>query len=397
MNSIIKTNGNDESPSPAQNSIWETLKTPVKVITGIITILVFISPLVSVYLIFLYLGYYVDAKVIAYNIFYNINSLAIVLIYGLVITLSIAFSIIFLPFLSGYYMETLFDKPITSSTKKDDKQKINFSEFINKKIKPFFSSLRQKYKICIILIMVLAIICFFYFYPWFPKYIKIISSIIIILLTTLLTIIYTPKIANIINNNNDKKEKADEKADVDKYSFSNVSNYIFCIILFLDLFIVYSLTWVIFLLKNNLLSFVIQILFITFIYFVGYNFAKKPNKSIHDGLFVIFFIVIFFIVINAIYLRIPFSKEVMKYTGMGNTYVRINFKSKKSLPAYIATELKNAKITINKKVFLLIQSANSYYIMQKNKKTYCIVKVPKKYAYIQVCKKNTSSNNKKSK
>ena len=392
MNSIIKTNGNDESPSPAQNSIWETLKTPVKVITGIITILVLISPLVSVYLIFLYLGNYVDAKVIAYNIFYNINSLAIVLIYGLVITLSIAFSIIFLPFLSGYYMETLIDKPITCSKKKDYKQKINFSEFINKKIKPFFSSLWQEYKICIILIMALAIICFFCFYPRFPN-IKIISSIII----ALLTIICTHKIANIINNNNDKKEKADEKADVDKYSFSNVSNSIFGIILFLDLFIVYSLTWVIFLLKNNLLSFVIQILFITFIYFVGYNFAKKPNKSINDSLFIIFFIFVFFIVINAIYLQIPFSKEVVKYTGMGNTYVRINFKSKKSLPAYIATELKNAKITINKKVFLLIQSANSYYIMQKNKKTYCIVKVPKKYAYIQVCKKNTSLNNKKSK
>lgn len=387
MDSIIKTNGNDESPSPAQNSIWETLKTPIKVIAGIITILAFISPLVSIYLIFSYLNGYLGAKVIVYNIFYNITNLAIVLIYGFAITIVITISILLLPFLSGYNIGILSDKSTTNTTEKYDKHKTNFFESINKKIKSFFSFLWKKCKICIILIIVLAIICFFY--PGFSKYIKIISSIIILLIT-LLTIICTPKIANIINNNNKK-----EKADVDKYSFSNVLNYILGIFY---LFIAYTLTWLIYLLKNNLFSFAIQIAFIAFIYFVGYNFAKKANKTIYDILFVIFFIAIFFIVMNLFYFKIPFSKEVMSYTGMGDTYVKINFKSKKSMPAYITTELKNAKIKINKKVFLLIQSSNSYYIMkQKDNKTGCIVKVPKKYAYIQVCKKNTSLNNKNTK
>ena len=134
MDSIIKTNGNDESPSPAQNSIWETLKTPIKVIAGIITILAFISPLVSIYLIFSYLNGYLGAKVIVYNIFYNITNLAIVLIYGFAITIVITISILLLPFLSGYNIGILSDKSTTNTTEKYDKHKTNFFESINKKM-----------------------------------------------------------------------------------------------------------------------------------------------------------------------------------------------------------------------------------------------------------------------
>ncbi len=364
MNSIIKTNGNDESPSPAQNSIWETLKTPFDVIKSIVFILIAISPFISSYIILSFLGEY-NAEYIAYNMFSNLPGLGIIIIYGLIEVFFIFGFLLIAPFFLGYNGGN-FDLNYLNNTKKIEK---------------------------IIIITAESILILVFFHNT-----KFIFLIALTYLITFLTFFLSYLLSHHLNKKNKNDEKNELYIDKSLYTFDGFQ---YSLIFIANLFILFLLyLGIITHFPEHTLLIIYIILIISIFYIMGYGFAFNKREFKNEIKFLLlFFIFSLFSFITFLPIYIPnfsIQKIIMSETELGNYSVKINFKTEK-LPSYIQKRLKNANITNYKKVFLLIQSANSYYIMKKNSKTGCIVKVPKKYAYIQVCKKNTSSNNKNTK
>lgn len=379
-----------------QNSIWGNLESPVKVISSVVFISIAISPIISAYLILSYLGDY-NAKTMAYGIFSNISSWAIVLIYGFAIAMVISLLIFSLPFYFGYIsFQYLADikKYLNNKSSKDTM----FSKTISNNISRFYKDNIDDLKLVVILIFIIIIYLLFtvkYYGIWLSilifycifivyKFIKIkkniwkflkLRNIITSIFTILsLTIYYLFKIKYFgilfyilsfisylvlivsmyyIFNIRIKKENL-----IKEYSGLGLFILnIFFILIFLITSFLFTILLLVISLKSqhsNIFLLFIIILFIEAYFFViGLIYANNKNKS-KNLLYILFGIIVSFFIFNINFFHIPFSRITMQNTGMGNYYVKLNLKQLKiKRHKYLTKELKKFKqIKIAKKIAL---------------------------------------------
>ena len=392
--------------NPPQDSIWESLKDPIDVIGKIILILIGISPIISVYLISSYLAYF-NAKVIGFSIFSNISNLGFMIIYSFGFFGSYFLIIFALPIFFGY----LFGQnPILNNWNKikDDFKSIYRQSIDNNKLRIL---------ILIIVLYSLIFICIFHIFSSIHFHPIIIFEIIYFLLFYILIFL---------------------TYDLKKQKWGMVSGFYW---LFLSCFFSFIFLFLVFLSNESLIkySFWLSLFnaYVTFLFFflgTSYAIAKKDKTRKDDRTSLkpmLITVIGIFIIADIAWFKIPFSKIVLRFSGIGNQ--NMIFVLKRDTPGYLKKQLINNKIKpkssrdalshpnkqlnpvgetkkINqktsseklcpkptlqtKKLFLLIQTSNNYYIGKMNKKANqenkpigspplnrlnSIIKLPKKY------------------
>ena len=351
-----------------QDSIWESLKDPINVIWKMILVLIAISPIFGIYSILSYLGDY-KAKIIGFSLFSNISNLWAVLFYSYSIFGLFIFVIFILPFFLGYYYGgVLISERI-----------IGCENYRNYFKKIYFDN--GKKNLLYILLFALLIFGLFYLYKHgiFLKYtelalyISIGYSIFILL----------------------QPEKLLDK---------------FLGILILSLSSTFSLLLLVIisiLPHKDIILLAINNLFYTnllFIYGLVLSNAKKANLIKDFGSkykIIAFVLVASFIIADLSFLKFPFPKINIEYSGLGNK--EVIFKLRPNTPLYLINQLISKPIPVQtkrmpvqtQKLFLLIQTYNNYYvekylnpnptikifkgfIIQNKDKSYSII-IPKSY------------------
>ena len=437
-----------------QDSIWESLKDPIDVIGKIILILIGISPIISVYLISSYLADF-NAKVIGFSIFSNISNLGFMIIYSFGFLVSYFLIIFALPMLFGYIFGQ--NPKLNNWNKiKDDFKSIYRQNIDNNKLRLIL--------ICIVL-YTLILIDIFRIFPSINYCMIIIVEIIDSLIFYILFLIY------------DLKEQKWWMFSgffgivlytlilIDIYHiFSSIHFYliiifeiIYFLLFYIFIFLIYDLKkqkwwmfsgfywlflscffsfiflFLVFLSNESLIkySFWLSLFnaYVTFLFFflgTSYAIAKKDKTRKDDRISLksmLITVIGIFIIADIAWFKIPFSKIVLRFSGIGNQNIifvlkhdtpgclkkqlinnKIKPKSNKNACVYpnkqsnpVASKKLCPKPTLQtKKFFLLIQTSNNYYISKINKpivtpplnRLNSIIKLPKKYVWKIILQKN---------
>lgn len=372
MKRIIFLRKTPTSPIKTQDSIWKDMKDPINVIWKMILVLIATSPIFSVYLILSYLGDF-NAKIIGFSLFSNIANLGAVLSYSFYF-FALFFLLVFIfPFFFGYLYDTDVDSFNT------DKFKSVWNE---KKIR------------WVIALEIVAIVIGLYLNSIYvpsnkPIFIYIFIICCYIEINALIYLIFTPNKSNNLI------------FPIICLFFASISSFFFLMIISIihkHILILASI--------NTVYTF---LLFINGIISANAkkNTLKQDNKYkiIH---YEIFYIIAVAVIAQISFVRIPFSKIAIRYSGLGNIQ-NVTFVLRAKTPICLKKQLLNtnqknkkvksnqcgdtnekaaAKKTLKPKLqttplFLLIQTSKYFYVekykkdKKLNKKD--IIKLPKKY------------------
>ena len=317
-------------------------------------VIVIISPMISTFLIFMYLVKYHAAMLIP-SVIGSVSNISYIVIIGFV--LLIIFICFSFPFLIHFFID--YNKEQTNNASGQFSKK-------NTIIK-------------ILIFVTITILIYYIYYHCLNDLINyiwlflIFSFLILILLSFLFY-----NFLELLDN---------KKVDIKKtYRCIPLSLILFPLINFLCLFfIIYSVNPILFNPSHYKLALIGLLFYISFFNAVGL-FIKINRNKIIDKIFFIFLIMLLSIFFFSLYF-IPYSKLAVRSIGLGHFEEKINLKP--DAPAYVIKELKNAKLK-DKNYFVLIQSPKNIYIIKHRKdceellsvpsEKYCrIITLPKKY------------------
>lgn len=401
----IFLNMKHDNKKDEKDSIWETLKSPAETISKIILIVIAITPIVSVSLILSYLDSF-HATVIGFSLFSNIASLGSIIIYSFGFLGSYFFIIFALPIFFGYMFG---QNPISNNWNKikDDFKSIHRQSIDSNELILILMGI-DIYPL--ILICIYHIFLSIHFNPLF-----ITEIICFVLFYICICLLY------------DLKEQ--------KWGIFSGFYWLLLSCLFSFIF-----SFLVFLSNKSLIKYFFWLslfnAFATFLFFLlgtSYAIARKDKTRKEDwsslkpkliAAIVILFLSYIF------WLKIPFTKIVLRFSGIGNQNIifvlkhdtpgclkkqlinnKIKPKSNKNACVYpnkqsnpVASKKLSPKPTLQtKKLFLLIQTSNNYYIGKINKKAKqenkqsgvpplnrlnSIIKLPKKYVWKIILQKN---------